>query len=120
MSESLITYSREVVPMFIALGTKKQILKEFMDEDEHVQETLAEIKALQESVKAYVEEKEPELTREVKALNTDIGLAVKAAARGTNYKAQELKAFFAARAKESVEKVVTKGEIFAELDKELS
>jgi hypothetical protein len=117
---ALIEYSKEIVPMFLSLGTKKQILKEFMDDDSYVQECLQEIAAMQENIKDHVAEKEPELVREIKALETDIALACKGAARGTAYKAAELKGFFAARAKLNVEKVVGKGELFSELDKELA
>lgn len=120
MSETLISYSREVVPMFIALNTAKQILKEGLADDKTVQDKLAEIKVLQEEIKDYVAGKEEELLREIKDLETDIKLACKGAARGTAFKAADLKGFFQARAKQSVEKVVDKGQLFEELDKELA
>lgn len=120
MSTTLLSYNQEIVPQFISLGTKKEILKEFMADDEYVQECLGQIKEMQENIKAHVEDKEPELVREIKDLETDIKLAVSAAAKGTAYKPAELKGFFAARAKQSVEKVVGKGELFSELSKEIS
>jgi hypothetical protein len=120
MTNTLLSYNGEIIPKFLALATAKEILKDRMSEDLHVQECLLEIKELQDSLKALVEDKEPELTREIKDLNTDIGLACKAAAKGTPHKAAELKSFFAARAAEKVEVVVTKGELFAELTKEIS
>lgn len=120
MSVTLMSYNQEIVPKFIALNTAKQILKEGIADDTTVQKIQQEIKDLQESVKAYIEDKESELVREIKDLETDIKLAVAAAAKGTPYKNAELKAFFAARAKQSVEKVVGRGELFSELEKEIS
>jgi hypothetical protein len=120
MNTTLLSYNQEIIPKFLALATAKEILKDRMSEDQVIQDFHQEIKDLQESIKAHLEDKEPDLMREIKDLNTDIGLACKAAAKGTAYKAPELKAYFAARAKQSVEKVVTKGETFAELEKELS
>lgn len=115
-----MSYNQEIIPKFLALGTAKEILKDRMSTDEYVQECLQEIKGMQENIKSHLEENEPELTREIKDLSVDIGLAVKAAAKGTAYKVPELKAYFAARAKQSVSKVVEKGEVFAELEKELA
>lgn len=120
MSATLLSYNQEIIPKFLALATAKEILKDRMDGDQIVQDYLQDIKALQEDIKVYLEDKEPELVREIKDLNTDIGLACKAAAKGTTYKPAELKAFFAARAKQSVSKVIDKGDLFCELDKELA
>lgn len=120
MSATLLSYNQEIIPKFLALATAKEILKDRMDTDDVIQKALADIKILQEEIKHRLEDTEPELVREISDLNTDIGLACKSAAKGSPYKAAELKAFFAARAKQSVEKVVTKGETFAELEKEIS
>lgn len=120
MTTTLIEYNKEIIPKFLALATAKEILKDRMDTDDHVQKCLREIKELQDNIKAHLEDKESELIREIKDLETDIKLACRAAAKGTSYKPAELKGFFAARAKQSVEKVVSKGELFLELDKELS
>lgn len=120
MTATLLSYNQEIIPKFLSMATKKEIIKEFMADDSHVQDCLREIKELQENIKMHVEDKEPDLTREIKDLQTDIAQACKAAARGTPHKAAELKAFFAARATEKVEVVVTKGELFAELAKEIS
>lgn len=120
MTTTLIEYSREIVPMFIALNEKKTTLKEWAAEDAVMQKMADDIKALQDAAKEYMEKVESTLVREIKDLETDIKEAVKGAARGANYKPAELKGFFAARAKDSVEKVVDKGEMFAELEKGLA
>lgn len=120
MSETLISYSREVVPMFIALNTANDILKEWKADEPTVQKILGEIKLLQESLKAYIEDTNSDLVREIKDLQLDIKLAIQSAAKGTAYSAPELKGYFAARAKEKVGDVVSKGELFSELEGELS
>lgn len=120
MNNTLLEYSREIVPLYIALNTKNEILKEWKADNAGVQKRLAEIKAAQDELKAYVEQTESGLTREIKDVMMDISLAVKAAAKGTPFKAPTLKAYFAARAKENVSKVIEKGDAFAELDKELT
>jgi hypothetical protein len=120
MNATLLSYNQEIIPKFLALATAKEILKDRMSEDTVVQDFLQEIKDLQECIKEHLEDKEPELVREIKDLNTDIGLACKSAAKGTPHKAAELKSFFAARAAEKVEVVVTKGELFQQLEKELA
>lgn len=116
---TLIEYNKEIQPKIRKLLELNEALKEWKAEDEEVQRILEDIKESQAILKSYVEDKESSLIREINDLTTDIKLAVKAAAKGTNYKPAELKAFFTARAKESVEKVVSKGELFAQLDLEL-
>lgn len=120
MNNTLLSYNQEVIPKFLELADNKALLKEFMDADSHIQEILQEIKDLQQNIKDHCEDKKPSLVREIKDITTDIGLAVKAAAKGTDYKPQELKTFFAARAAEKVEVVVSKGELFVSLTKEIS
>lgn len=120
MSATLLSYNQQIVPLIMSLNTKKQILKEGLADNEDVKNAVAEIKGLQEELKELIEIKESELVGEIKALETDIKLAVQAAARGTAYKPAELKAFFAARAAEKVDVVVSKGELFSELEKEIS
>lgn len=117
---TLIEYSREIGPKIRKLLELNEALKEWKAEDKTVQGYLEDIKEARASLKSYVEDTESGLIREINDLNTDIKLAIKAAAKGTNYKPAELKSFMVARAKESVEKVVGKGELFAELDKELA
>lgn len=117
---TLIEYSREIGPKIRKLMELNEALKEWKSEDEYVQELLQEIKNLQENLKSHIEDKEANLVREINDLNTDIKLAVKAAAKNTQYKPAELKAYFVARAKESVAKVVDKGELFAQLEIEIA
>ena len=117
---ALLSYSKEIQPNIRKLLEKKDALNEWKKEDEHVQDCLREIKELQENLKAHVEDKESVLVREIADLEIDIKLAIKAAVKGTNYKAPDLKDYLFARAKESVAKVIDKGDLFAELDKELA
>lgn len=120
MTTTMIEYSREIGPKIRKLLELNTTLKEWKAEDELAQEYLAEIKALNETLKAHIEDKESTLVREIKALSTDIGLACKAAAKGTEYSAQELKAYFTKRAQEKVQEVVEKGILFDALDKVLA
>ena len=119
MSELLKSYNKEVIPMFLGLAESKEVMKEFMAADTVVQEYLESIKIQQQMIKDYVEDKNPDLVREIKAYQTDIALACKAAAKGGNHKPAELKAFWAARASEKVSKVVEKGETFQQLESEI-
>lgn len=117
---TLLSYAQEIGPKMRKLIELNDALKEWKAEDEQVQEYMREIKDVQEALKGHIEDKESNLLREISDLNVDIKLAVKAAAKGTQYKPAELKAYFAARAKESVGKVVEKGELFQQLDSELA
>lgn len=119
MSVTLIEYSREIGPKIRELLRKKEILGEWKKDDEQVAEYQQEIKNMQETLKGYIEDSESDLVREIQALETDIKLAVKAASKGTAYKAPDLKAFLFARAKENVDKTVEKGELFVQLTQEL-
>ena len=120
MTTTLIEYSREIGPKIRKLIKLNETLKEWKAEDAGVQQFLDDIKGLQERLKEYLAEKEEDLLEEIDALNLDIKLAVKAAAKNTQYKPAELKAYFVARAKESVSKVVDKGELFAQLEIEIA
>jgi hypothetical protein len=119
MSELLKSYNKEVIPMFLGLAESKEVMKEFMAADTFVQETLEKVKNLQLAIKEHVEETKSDLVREIKAYQTDIALACKACVKGSNYKAAEVKSYFAARASEKVSKVVEKGEKFQQLDSEI-
>lgn len=97
----------------------KEALKEWIATDEEANEFAEEIKEVQARFKKYVEDKEAALLAEIKALELDTKLAIKGAAKASEYKPADLKTYFYARAKESVDKVVKKGELFDELTKEL-
>lgn len=116
---TLQTYAQEVLPNLRSLDTKTQILKEWAADDVFLNEKKAEIKAIQEEMKKYVEDKEAELVREIKDLKTDIGLAVKAMVKGTEFKAAQMKQYLTARAKEKVEDVLEKAELFEQLEEVL-
>lgn len=115
----LSEYAKEILPKFRMLATKTQIIKEWADEDATVAKYKASIKAEQDALKAYIEEVEAELVREIKDLKTDIGLACKAASKGSEYEAKDLKAYFKKRSEDKVEDVIEKGNIFESLNSAL-
>lgn len=117
--ELLSEYAKELLPKFRQLATKKEILKEWAADDQQVAKFKEEIKGIQEQMKAYIEDTESQLVREIKDLATDIGLGCKAAAKGSEYVLKDLKAYFKMRSEERVEEVVQKGKVFEALDVEL-
>jgi len=117
---TLQTYAQEVLPSLRTLDTKSQILKEWEADQVFLTQKKAEIKAIQEEMKAFTEDKEPELVREIKDLKTDIGLAVKAMVKGTDYKPAQMKQYLSSRAKDKVEDVLEKAELFSELEEVLN
>jgi predicted nucleotidyltransferase len=117
---TLQSYAQEVLPSLRALDTKSQVLKEWEADQTFLTQKKAEIKAIQEEMKAYVENKEPDLVREIKDLKTDIGLAVKAMVKGTDYKSAQMKQYLSSRAKDKVDDVLAKAELFEELEEVLN
>lgn len=115
----LSEYAKELLPKFRSVALKKQILKEWAADDQQIAKFKEEIKAIQEQMKAYIEDTESELVREIKDLSVDIGLGCKAAAKGSEYELKDLKAYFKMRSEERVEEVVQKGKVFEALDVEL-
>lgn len=115
----IAVYAQEVLPKFRELAAKKEALKEWAKEDATILEFKAQIKEMNENIKAHIEDVESTLVREIKALNTDISEACKAAAQGTAYEAKELKAYFQSRAADKVQDVLEKAVLFTELSEEL-
>lgn len=113
---TLQEYAKEVLPNLRSLDTKTLILKEWEADQDFLNQKKAEIKAIQEEMKAYVESNEPDLLREIKDLKTDIGLAVKAMVKGTEYKSAQMKQYLASLAKDKVDEVIEKAELFSELE----
>lgn len=118
-NNTLQEYAREVLPSLRQLNKKNEILKEWANDDATANKYKADIKVLQDELKEYVEATESELVREIKDLKTDIGLAVKAMVKGTNYKAAQMKQYLSSRAKDKVEDVLEKAELFTELEEVL-
>lgn len=116
---TIATYAQEILPQMRLLNEKKEALKEWVKEDTTILEFKAQIKERNENIKAHIEDVESTLVREIKALNTDISEACKAAAQGTAYEAKELKAYFQSRAADKVEDVLLKAVLFTELSEEL-
>lgn len=116
---TLQEYNQEIQPALRTLFKKQEIIKEWAADDTFLNQKKAEIKAIQEEMKKYIEETESELTREINDIKTDVKLAVKSAAKASGYKPAELNAYFTARAKEAVEKTLDKAELFSKLNTEL-
>ena len=115
----IAVYAQEVLPKFRELAAKKEALKEWAKEDATILEFKAQIKEMNENIKAHIEDVESTLVREIKALNTDISEACKACAQGTQYEAKEIKAYFQSRAAAKVQDVLEKAVLFTELSEEL-
>lgn len=121
-NKALMGYNQEIQTILRNLQRQKDLLKDFVDNDEGYQDLVAVVKEAQEAVKAYVAESErgKELQEKIKDLSNDFKQAVKAAEKAAVvYKAKELKAFFVARSKDKVEEAVVKGSLFDVLTKEL-
>lgn len=116
---TLQEYNKEIQPLLHSLFKKEEILKEFSKDDVIVLGIKEKIKALNEDIKAHLEEQEPDLVREINALKTDIGEAIKAAAKVSETKPAALKSYLVARAKQKVEDTFEKAELFEKLNGEL-
>lgn len=109
---TIATYAQEILPAMRLLNEKKEALKEWAKEDATILEFKAQIKEMNENIKAHIEDVESTLVREIKALTTDISEACKAAAQGTEYSAKDLKSYFQSRAVDKVSDVIEKGNLF--------
>lgn len=116
---TIATYAQEILPQMRLLNEKKEALKEWAKEDATILEFKAQIKEMNENIKAHIEDVESTLVREIKALTTDIGLACKAAAQGSAYEAKEIKSYLQSRAADKVQDVLEKAVLFTELSEEL-
>lgn len=116
---TIATYAQEILPKFRELAAKKEALKEWAKEDATILEFKAQIKEMNENIKAHIEDVESTLVREIKALTTDISEACKAAAQGSAYEAKEIKSYLQSRAADKVEDVLLKAVLFTELGEEL-
>ena len=129
---ALVEYSREIGPRVRDIINKKQIIKDFATTDARAIELAEAVKAATESakaeLKAYVEKENAELLEEIKELEKELKLAIKAAARSTKgtdreFTAGELKPYFVARNKPfeqgktpPVKQVIEKGDTFEVLE----
>jgi hypothetical protein len=116
--EALIEYSREIVPMLKELIRQKDLLKDFKESDDVACELAVEVKEAKDKLDSYIENDEiaKSFIERIKEIELDIKVAVKGAARVCDFKPVELKAFFLARVKETVDKTVDKGIAFATLE----
>lgn len=116
MKNKLVEYSKEIAPMYRAKKHQQDLLKDFKESDKKAVELAEAIKEAQQALKDYLESADDskEILEKIKDIDKDIKEAVSGAVNGTKFKAAEIKAFFAARAKENVDKVVEKGVLFTE------
>lgn len=113
-------YAQEISPLIRQVIKKKTILVEFKKEDAEYLKFAEQIKELQAEQKIYLAEKESELIGEIKDLDNDIKEGIKAMTQGTKFSAKDVKAYLTSRAKDKVEEVILKGDVFSVLEKELS
>lgn len=117
---TFVEYNKEIAPKLHSLLKKQEILKEFEKDDSQIAEYKEQIKEMQELIKEYIAEKEPELVREISDLTVDIKEAIKAMCSGTEYKPAQVKTYLMARAKQKVEDAFEKAELFEKLEQELA
>jgi len=115
---ALMEYSREIIPMIKQLIYQKELMKEFTENDETVIDYSDAVKQSQEALKKYLATNDDAVTvnNKIKDISNDIKIAIKGAAKVCEYKPDALKAFFVARVREDVDKTVSKGVIFSELE----
>jgi uncharacterized coiled-coil DUF342 family protein len=119
MTTTFLEYSKEIAPLIRQAEYQKDLMKDFKETDEKALELAELIKEAQEALKEYLSSQEEfkALQESLKAIESDIKEAIKAAAKGTDFKPAMLKKFFVARNKEEgVVKVVEAGVTFKELD----
>ena len=120
---TLVEYTKEIMPLFTQLQYQKNLLKDFKESDEKAVKLAAAIKEAQEELKAYLENNDDSkaVLDKIKEIDIDIKEAVKAAVKyAGDVKPAELKAYYIARSKEDgVVKVVKKGNVFEGLEEQL-
>lgn len=121
-TNKIAAYNNEIQPMLKVLTGFKEDLKDFKETDEKALKLIQAVKDAQEELKAYLEDNptSKDILDNIKEHTKEFGLAVKAAAQGSAYKVGELKAYYVARNKETVEDVIGKGDLFSDLNKELA
>lgn len=118
-NNTLVAYSQEISPIIREIAKKKELLKDIAGSDEGAQELAQEAADVQEAYKSYLETIDgySEVATELKELEKDLKEAISGAAKASDFKAAELKAFYLARNKEqAVKKTIDKGVLFEELN----
>lgn len=117
----LVEYNQEIQPILRNIEKKKELIKDFKTTDEKALKLQQNIKDMQEELKAYLESDDDikAYMDEVAALTKDFKEASKLAARSVGKKPAIVSAYFKARCKDNVDKIVEKGEIFNSLESEL-
>lgn len=115
---TLVEYNQEIQPKLRKLFELKDALKEWIDSDAELNELYDALAQDKENIKKLIEEKNPDLLREIKDIELDVKLACKSAAKNTEYTPAEIKSYLIARAKQSVEKTLEKAATFSDLELE--
>jgi len=117
--QALMEYSREIVPMIKELLKRKELYADFIASNDTAIDLTVAIKEAQGQLKDYLSKDEyaVELSNKLADGVNDVKQAIAGAAKVCDYKPAELLAYFSARVKDSVSKVVDKGEVFSELER---
>lgn len=118
-----IEYSKELAPTIRKVIELKDLLKEFKETNEQYIEHQGYVKEAGGVLKGILEDntESAAILEEISELTKDLKEGFAAAAKGTEFSPAEVGAYLQARAKEDgVSKVVTKGNVFTELDEMLS
>lgn len=118
-TNKLAEYQKEILPMIRNLEYQKALLADFKSSDEKAVALAEAVKDAQKALKDYLDTEEyaAGLQETIKEIARDIKTAIAGAANGEKYKPAELKAYWVAKVKdEGVEKVVSKGTLFVELN----
>ena len=120
-NEQLRSYNQEIQPKLRELQDMKDELKDYLDSHEKVLELRDNIKIEQAALASFLETEDTvkQLNADIKELSKEITLAIKGAARGTEYKPKQLKAYFVDRAKDKVVPLVDKGKLYEDLNNEI-
>lgn len=121
MRTKLQEYQSEVLPMMRALDYQKELIADFKASDEKAVAMAEAVKQAQRELKDYLETEEysVELHTKKKELENDIKQAITAAAAGEKYKPAELKTYWAAKVKETVDISIGRGVMFKDLEEAL-
>lgn len=122
ISKALLAYSQEIAPLVRLVAKKKDLLKDFKESDQGAIDLAEIVTAAQEALKAYIESTDDgkEIMQDIKDAENELKQAIKGAAKATEQKPADLKAFFVARSKDqAVKKVIDKGDKFETLNKAL-
>lgn len=121
-TNKLAAYAKELSPTIRKVLELKEVVKTFKSEDDKALELQETIKEAQQDLKDYLANHFDvgSVLEEIKDLEKDLKEGFAAAVKDSDYTPADYKAYLLARAKEVVEKTITKGTTFSDLDEELA